>query len=377
MDWEPHARRLADEVTRPESRWHGPLATTPRHLFVPNWWETTDTGWTAHAGADDPEEWLRTAHANQTLVTRVANSHADHAAPGAPAPQGLPTSSSTLPSLVVTMYRHAMIGDDSRVLVTTGTGYGTALLCGRLGDDRQVTSVDVDPYLVTAATRRLDEAGFHPSLHVCDITGALPGQYDRIVSTVSVRPVPVSWLESLRAGGRLVTTIAGTGLIVTADKTDDGGAEGQVEPDPAGFMRTRHGDDYDSPTSEVWEKVREQDGEEVETCRYPLLYPTDSWGVMSMLALTVPGVDYRYQEEGEARTVWLLHPDGSWARATATEFLGSPIVHQGGPRRLWRELQRIRNWLNRTGELPVYGARVTITPEGEMSLSRGSWSVTV
>ncbi|MDX3569042.1 hypothetical protein [Streptomyces sp. ID05-47C] len=116
----------------------------------------------------------------------------------------------------------------------------------------------------------------------------------------------------------------------------------------------------------------------METCRYPLLNPTDSWGVMSMLALIVPGIEYRYREEGgDARTVWLLHSDGSWARATATEFLGSPVVHQGGPRRLWRELQRIRNWLNRQGELPVYGARVTINPEGEMTLSRGSWSVTV
>ncbi|WP_435852806.1 hypothetical protein [Streptomyces mirabilis] len=34
------------------------------------------------------------------------------------------------------MYRHAVIADDSRVLVTTGTGHGTALLCRRLGDER-------------------------------------------------------------------------------------------------------------------------------------------------------------------------------------------------------------------------------------------------
>ncbi|MBZ9642328.1 protein-L-isoaspartate(D-aspartate) O-methyltransferase [Streptomyces sp. PSKA30] len=377
LDWEPHARRLADEVTRPESRWHQPLATTPRHLFVPRWWESTDTGWTLRAGSADREAWLRTAHSNQTLVTRVAALHADHAPPDAVATEGLPTSSSTLPGLVVTMYRHAMISDDSSVLVTTGTGYGTALLCRRLASDQLVTSVDVDPYLVDAATERLGEAGLHPRLLVCDITGALPGQYDRIVSTVSVRPVPVSWLASLRPGGRLVTTIAGTGLILTADKTEDGGARGRIEPDPAGFMRTRQGDDYDSPASDVWEKARDQEGEEVETCRYPLLNPTDSWGVMSMLALTVPGIDYRYREDGDTRTVWLLHPDGSWARATATEFLGSPTVHQGGPRRLWREMQRIRNWLNRQGELPLYGARVTITPDGETTLSRGAWSATL
>jgi protein-L-isoaspartate O-methyltransferase len=82
---------------------------------------------------------------------------------------------------------------------------------------------------------------------VCDITGPLPeepGEYDRIISTVSVRPIPASWLAALRPGGRLVTTTAGTGLIVTADKQADGGAVGQVQQDRAGFMATRHGDDY-------------------------------------------------------------------------------------------------------------------------------------
>ncbi|MFJ4790970.1 hypothetical protein [Streptomyces sp. NPDC088794] len=225
------------------------------------------------------------------MVTRIGPVHADRAELGATAGSGSPTSSSTLPGLVVTMYRHAMIDDDSRVLVTTGTGYGTALLCRRLGDER-VTSVDIDPYLVTTARGRLDSIGLHPRTAVVDITGSLPGEYDRIVSTVSVRPVPVSWLTALRPGGRLVTTLAGTGLIVTADKTEDGGATGRIAPDPAGFMRTRHGDDYDRHTDELWEKAKDAEGEDVTTSRYPLLYVPDSWEVMSMLALAVPGIDH-------------------------------------------------------------------------------------
>lgn len=276
----------------------------------------------------------------------------------------------------MTMYRHAMIADDSRVLVTTGTGYGTALLCRRVGDEL-VTSVDVDTHLVMTAGARLDSIGLRPRMVVCDITGPLPGEYDRIVSTVSVRPVPASWLSALQPGGRLVTTLAGTGLIVTADKTEDGGAVGRVEPDPAGFMRTRHGDDYERGTDELWEKVKDADGENVSTSRYPLLYVPDSWDVMSMLELLVPGIEYRKGGEGEERTVWMLHPDGSWARATATGFLNSPTVHQGGPRRLWDELERIRNRLNREGALPVYGALVRIDPDGTLTLSRGAWSVTM
>ncbi|MEV8547949.1 protein-L-isoaspartate(D-aspartate) O-methyltransferase [Streptomyces sp. NPDC051572] len=376
MDWQTHARRLAADVVRPESRWYGPLAVTPRHVFVPRWWEHGAQAWELRDGVADTEAWMRAAYANRTLVTRIGPVHADRAEPGAALAVGSPTSSSTLPGLVVTMYRHAVIADDSHVLVTTGTGYGTALLCRRLGDER-VTSVDVDPYLVTTAAGRLDSIGLHPHTAACDITADVPGEYDRIVSTVSVRPVPASWLAALRPGGRLVTTLAGTGLIVTADKTGDGGATGRIAPDPAGFMRTRHGDDYDRHTDELWEKVRQADGESITTSRYPLLYVPDSWEVMSMLELTVPGIDHRSVTDGDTRTVWMLHPDGSWARASAAGFLDAPTVHQGGPRRLWDDLERIRHRLNREGGLPLYGARVRIEPDGTLTLARGSWTARV
>ena len=375
MDWETHARRLAAAVVRPDSRWHGPLAGTPRHVFVPRWWESLDGAWELRDGTADPEAWMRAVYADRTLVTRVGPVHADRAEPGTVV-EGKPTSSSTLPGLVVSMYRHAMITDGSRVLVTTGTGYGTALLCRRLGDSA-VTSVDVDPHLVDVARDRLTSIGLNPQMATTDVTGPLPGAFDRIVSTVSVRPIPASWLAALRPGGRLVTTIAGTGLVLVADKTRDGGAKGRIAPDAAGFMRTRHGDDYEHTTDEVWEKAQTADGDEVSVSRYPLLYVPDSWEVMSMLELLAPGIDHRVSQEGGERTVWLLHRDGSWARATAAGFLGSPTVHQGGPRRLWDVLEKIRHRLNREGGLPVYGAQVAIDPDGTTTLSRGSWTATL
>lgn len=374
MKWLPRAARLASEVVRPESRWHSAVATVPRHEFVPCWWEQNGDGWTRRDGAADPDAWIETAYADQTLVTRIDACHADDAETDI-IHGGQPTSSSTLPSLVVGMYRHAMIADDSTVLVTTGSGYGTALACARLGED-QVTSIDVDDDLVKRAADRLALIGDRPRLEVCDITGELPGEYDRIVATVSVRPVPASWLRALRRGGRFVTTIAGTGLIVTADKTEDGGATGRIEWDRAGFMRTRHGADY-GPPADLSPEATEGDGDEVTTSRYPLLYPPDAWDVMSMLELYVPGIDYRLSQDGDQRTVWLLHPDGSWARAVAAGVLDSPTVHQAGPRRLWDELERIRNRLNREGGLPVYGARVQVDPDGTLTVSRGKWSLTV
>ncbi|MFF1627436.1 protein-L-isoaspartate(D-aspartate) O-methyltransferase [Streptomyces sp. NPDC058272] len=376
MKWKPQARRLAHEVVRPESRWHAAVANVPRHQFVPRWWEQDGDVWTLRIGPDEPEAWLKAAYSDQTLVTRVDACHADNASANDVVAGGTPTSSSTLPSLVVRMYRHAMIADSDQVLVTTGTGYGTALACVRLGGGN-VTSVDVDEHLVKLAEDRLTLFGESPRMTVCDVTGPLPGEYDRIVSTVSVRPVPVSWLQALRPGGRFVTTIAGTGLILTADKTADGGAVGRIEWDRAGFMRTRHGDDYDHPADDVWKGAADEEGAATFASRYPLLYPPDAWDVMSMLELKLPGIEYRRAQDGDTRTVWLLYPDGSWARATATGFLDSPVVHESGPRQLWSELDRIRNRLNRDGALPVYGARVTITPDGLTTLTRGSWTTTL
>jgi protein-L-isoaspartate O-methyltransferase len=251
MKWLPHARRLAHQVVRPESRWHDAVARVPRHQFVPRWWEQEGHGWVLRTGPDDPDAWLEAAYSDQSLVTQVDTHHADRADTGDVLAGGTPTSSSTLPSLVVRMYRHAMIGDGHQLLVTTGTGYGTALACARLGEEH-VTSIDIDEYLVKLAADRLALLGERPRMEVCDITGPLPGEYDRIVATVSVRPVPVSWLKALRTGGRFVTTISGTGLILTADKTADGGAVGRIEWDRAGFMPTRHGDSYDSPADDIW-----------------------------------------------------------------------------------------------------------------------------
>ncbi|MGW6145726.1 methyltransferase domain-containing protein [Streptomyces sp. NPDC055140] len=390
MKWEPAARLLAaNAVIRPESRWSKPLASTPRHLFVPRWWTRTSSPdgkqvWQLRDGASDTDAWLRDAYSDTTLVTRVGPHHADQAQPGQILTRErdrYPTSSSTLPSLILLMYRAACITNSSRLLVTTGSGYGTALACARLGEG-QVTSVDIDPYLVKAARERLAATGHQPRVEVCDLTGNLPeGLYDRIVSTVSVPAVPLSWLEALAPGGRLVTTLAQTGLVIVADKTPDGGATGYVAPESAGFMSARHGEDYEDALPEnapVWQSAQHADGETITTSRFPLMYVPDTWDVRSTLELLAPGIDHRQHTAADGtRTVYMLHEDGSWARATAAQRRDSPTVHQGGPRRLWDELERIRTWLVVDGDLPIRGAAVTIAPDGAATLSRSGWSVTV
>ncbi|MFF5246112.1 hypothetical protein ACFY3V_17670 [Streptosporangium sp. NPDC000095] len=90
---------------------------------MPAWWAWSSGHWELRHGPADEEAWLEAAYRDRTLVTRVGTLHADHAkADGGPT--GRPASSSTLPGLVVQMYRHARIGDEGTVLdVGTGADY--------------------------------------------------------------------------------------------------------------------------------------------------------------------------------------------------------------------------------------------------------------
>jgi hypothetical protein len=97
-----------------------------------------------------------------------------------------------------------------------------------------------------------------------------------------------------------------------------------------------------------------------------------------MLSLKVPGIEHRtgISDDG-SRMTWMLHADGSWARACTRPGEQTATVHQGGPRRLYDELDAIRSWWLQHGELPVYGARVSISPDGTTTLSRGGWTATL
>ncbi|MEV5506501.1 methyltransferase domain-containing protein [Streptomyces orinoci] len=376
MNWQHHAEALAEAVAHRSSRWHPLVATTPRHIFIPRWWERDGDGYALHVPQND-EEWLPATYADKSLVTRVGPLHADHAKPDEH-PTGRPTSSATLPSLVINMHRHACLDPaDSLLYIGTGSGYGTALAARYLAHPEQVTSVDVDPYLVAAARDRLDATGLQPHVMTVDATGPLPlkaGSVDRIVSMVSVRTIPPSWLDALCPGGRLVTTIAGTSLLVTAEKNPDGGATGRVQWDRAGFMPVRHGDDYPPGLNALLHTAEQQEGEDVTTGPYPVVDVEQAWDLDSMLSVTAPGIVHRYRQDGEQRTAIMAHPDGSWARATATGA-GRPTVHQGGPRRLWNILDEVRAYWLSNGELPVRGARVLVNAEGRTILARGGWHV--
>ena len=142
-------------------------------------------------------------------------------------------------------------------------------------------------------------------------------------------------------------------------------------------MPARTGPDYPPGLDEHLAAIRDADGDQVGIGRYPSSTSPTGWELLSTLGVTIPGISHHYEQDGDGqRTAWMLHPDGSWARATATGDT-LPVVHQSGPRRLWDNLDAIRHTWLRDGSLPAYGAKCTITPDGAIHLTRGSWQAAI
>ncbi|MFF6992058.1 hypothetical protein [Streptomyces sp. NPDC010273] len=76
-----------------------------------------------------------------------------------------------------------------------------------------------------------------------------------------------------------------------------------------------------------------------------------------MLEVATPGAELAFQD-GHHWAACMAHADGPWARACAERL--DPEVHQGGPRRLWDQLERIRYRFNAEGGLPLYGSTAEI-----------------
>jgi protein-L-isoaspartate O-methyltransferase len=377
--WQERAAALAADIADPGSGWHDVVRRVPRHLLIPRWFSPTPgrawQAWEAQDGPSAEPAWLDAAYdALTTMVTRIGPVHADHAQPGARY-EGGSTSSATMPRLVLDMYRRARMVDGAAILdVGTGSGYGTALLAARFGD-AQVTSIDIDPYLTQAAAERLGSLGLHPAILTSDATGDLPGTFDRITPMVSLPGIPASWLTALNPDGRLVFSLTGGSVLITARKTPDGGAVGRVEYERASFMAARHG-----PASTLHGPIPDHaldgDGEHVTTSPYPVVDPAWGWELNAILSVTTPGLTINTDDRAGVTTTWITHPDGSWARATGTADQPA-LVHQAGPRRLWDILDGHRRYWLTHGYLPLRGAPARIDPDGTCHLDHDDWHATI
>ncbi len=254
IDWQPRAATYADHlavdgaITDPV--WQKVFATTPRHLFVPRYWELNEynSPSTLIDGTDpyQRDTWLGTVYSDRFLITQWAPSHDSGGTP-----IRVVTSSASQPCTVAVMLDRLAVQDGHNVLeIGTGSGYNAALLCSRLGD-HVVSSVDIDPELIEQADTSLHAGGYRPRLHTGDGAAGLPdtAPFDRIIATCAVDRIPPAWVIQLAPGGRLVVPLTFGGALAVLDKTGDNEVSGRIDPYAVYFMPLRDGADQPKPAS--------------------------------------------------------------------------------------------------------------------------------
>jgi protein-L-isoaspartate O-methyltransferase len=136
---------LTADGTLTDPAWRSAVETVPRELFAGSYFVqvpgSVPTRYRPVRQGDDG--WLHGIYSDQTLVTQLdGRTRPDDVADGTVT--GSPSSSSTLPSLVLRMWHQLDVQPGQRVLeIGTGTGYSTALGAHRLGDGG-LTSIEYD-----------------------------------------------------------------------------------------------------------------------------------------------------------------------------------------------------------------------------------------
>jgi protein-L-isoaspartate(D-aspartate) O-methyltransferase len=186
-------------------------------------------------------EGLERVYRNEPIVTRLTN--------------GVPTSSSSQPSIMARMLEELDVARGQRVLeVGLGTGYNAALLKDLVGPEGRVVSIDVEPDCVHSAREHL--AGRDIETVLGNGYDGVPAHapFDRIIVTASVMACPRAWWDQLGPDGRLVVPIRLTGdlefqLVAALDKVRGGFDSARVIP--GSFMSLRRPGDpaYQVPRS--------------------------------------------------------------------------------------------------------------------------------
>ncbi|MFG2173791.1 methyltransferase domain-containing protein [Streptomyces niveus] len=336
----------------------------PRHLFLPAviWLRDGEGGSRSCDRAATPDEWLSAAYSDAPLVTQFTD--------------GLPTSSASMPSVVLRMLALAGLDRESagrRVLeLGAGTGYNAALLCQLCGD-QAVTTVELDPTLAAEAERNLKAVGHAPKVVRGDAEAGWPAgaPYERVIATFSVDRIPAAWLDQTEPGGLIVTpwysAWCGYGTL-RLTTSEDGGGEGRFHGFAA-FMPMQE------PAVPPLAVSAEGDGGLPEEPTSSALSP---WAVAAgdlnaefHVGLAVPGAYFAWDTSGEhAPTRLEVHDDSgpSWATVDYDGHHADRFtVTQAGPRRLWDEISAAYGRWDTLGRPTVDEYGLTVNAAGEQT----------
>ncbi|MDX3003589.1 ATP-grasp peptide maturase system methyltransferase [Kribbella solani] len=379
-------RRLAatlaatgDVRTQP---WRRAVEAVPREAFLAAFFRpiegSVETLWEpVTADLVDGSERLELIYRDETWVTQLDRTVTPEQSP--PAVAGVPTSSSTMPGLVVRMLEELRVEDGSNVLeIGTGTGYSTALLSERLGGGL-VTSVEYDPDVAARAAAALRAGGYAPTLVVGDGLGGYPtgAPYDRVIATCSVHHLPAAWIEQVRPGGTILTTLTGwldaSAGLVRVEATGAGRAIGRFLGTTDSFMPARPHDRPPLP-DDVFDWISESPVDERPTAIGPeVLDQTVDWTAAYVAQLAIPDAQPIGISEGDGPMIsYLIDVRGRAFAALIPQADLSWRVRTAGSFDLWARVETaLANW-RAAGEPSVESFELRITPDAQKVCFPGS-----
>lgn len=356
------AERLVAEGALVTPAWRRAVEAIPREMFLhPGVFLLQDKGrWgPVTSVGTDPAEWAKIAYSDQSLTTQL-DGHLTAEQVSEPV-TGSPTSSSTTPVTVLSMIESLDVEDGHRVLeIGTGTGYSTALLCHRLGEEN-VTTVEVDRDVAERADRALEAVGFSTWTVTGDgLLGHPPNApYDRVIATCAVRRIPYSWVRQTKQDGLILSTVGswgyGTGLAkVVVD--EDGNARGRIIGESS-FMQAR-AQAVVPVSGDLSARTAYADSERVTQLPPTIL---NQWMPAFLTQLAAPGAQLvrAFTRDG-AQLLYVFDPEKeSFAEFTADS--NGWTVRQGGPVALWDVIEGALNAWQDAGSPDISAVELQIT----------------
>lgn len=351
-------------------QWAGVFEAVDRAQFLPPvmWPYDMATRTSTVSNRDtDPDAWFGYADANVPITTQWDDGRHQGASPGR-----VPTSSASAPSVVAAMLGDLDVHEGMKVLeIGTGTGWNAGLLARRLGG-RQVTSVEVDPKVAATAAAALHEAGLHPELVIADgLLGHPAGApYDRVIATMAVRAIPYAWVRQTAPQGVVVapwgTHYSHADAVVRLAVADDHSSAQGPFTRPVEFMKARTHRLAAPPHAQY---VPDGDVAAAAECVTSTELAASVLGhpfVFTAGLLLGRDCINAANRRGESVSFWLYGiSDRSWAAAVLRDGRPTSTVYQGGPRRLWDELETAHRWWTSAEKPDVTRFGLTVTPEGE------------